>query len=212
MVDTIWLWPLALVAVLFAWPAFRDLAGRMAAGHFRAQVRSAVPDTISLVRVREPRWSNREACEAALSELAASGFAEAGTFVVHEMPELLVGLHALPGERAYAVLYDHPRSGFWAEFVTRYQDGTLASFTTLEPMDVEVPEGSVHVAAPGCTLDVLWKRMREERPEKPMLECSRAAAAADFERGYAESVARHRRQAPVAVAEAEPDEELREAA
>jgi hypothetical protein len=43
-VDSIWLWPLALVAVLFALPALRDLAARLAATRYRAQVReSALP-------------------------------------------------------------------------------------------------------------------------------------------------------------------------
>ena len=50
--DSIWLWPLALVAVLFALPALRDLAARLAAGRYRAQVREVTPDFISLVRVR----------------------------------------------------------------------------------------------------------------------------------------------------------------
>jgi hypothetical protein len=192
-VDSIWLWPLALVAVLFALPALRDLAARLAATRYRAQVRERAPDFISLVHAREPRWRNARAIAMADHELNAAGFAEAGTFLVHQMPELTVGLYALPGECVYAVLYDHPTSGFWAELVTRYHDGSLANFTTLEPMDVEVPEGSLYVAAPGYSVAELWQRMKVERPVKPMRECSRAAASKDFERGYAESVARHRR-------------------
>ena len=191
--DSIWLWPLALAALMFALPALRDLAARLAVNHYRAQVREAAPDFISLVRVREPRWRNSRAVALADRELCSAGFAEAGTYLVHQMPELNVGLYALPGECAYAVVYDHPTSGFWAELVTRYHDGSIANFTTLEPMDVEVPEGSLHVAAPELSVGELWKRMRTERPEKPMRECSRAAAAQDFERAYAESVARHKR-------------------
>lgn len=230
--DSIWLWPLALVAVLFALPALRDLATRWAASGYRAQVRETTPDFISLVRVREPRWRNRRAVALADQDLCAAGFAEAGTYVVHQMPELNVGLYALPAECAYAVIYDHPASGYWAELVTRYQDGSIVSFSTLDPMDVELPEGSMHVAAPQLTLRELWTRMRAERPAKPMVECSRATAAMDFERGYAESVARHKRDlqarldAPAPASEPipasasanartagdPPDEELREAA
>lgn len=191
--DSIWLWPLALVAVLFALPALRDLAARLAATRYRAQVRERAPDFISLVHAREPRWRNARAIALADHELNAAGFAEAGTYLVHQMPELTVGLYALPNECVYAVLYDHPTSGFWAELVTRYHDGSLANFTTLEPMDVEVPEGSLYVAAPGYSVAELWQRMKSERPVKPMRECSSATAAKDFERGYAESVARHRR-------------------
>lgn len=216
--DSIWFWPLALVAALFALPALRDLAARLAAGHYRAQVRENAPDFISLVRVRDPKWRNRRAVTLADRDLCATGFAEAGTYVVHQMPELTLGLYALPGESAYAVIYDHPRSGCWTELVTRYRDGSIASFTTLEPMDVELPEGSLHVAAPDLPVRELWARMRSERPDKPMLDCSRAEAAQDFERGYAESVARHKRStqersaATASAAGDPPDEELREAA
>ncbi len=190
--DSIWLWPLALLAVLFALPALRDLAARLAVNHYRPQVREGAPDYISLVRVREPRWRNARAIAVADYELYAAGFAEAGTYLVHQMPELTIGLYALPGECAYAVIYDHPTSGFWAELVTRYHDDSIANYTTLEPMDVEVPAGSLHVAAPELSLGELWKRMLSERPTKPMRQCSRAAAAQDFERAYAESVARHK--------------------
>lgn len=236
--DSIWLWPLALVVLLFALPALRDLGTRLAVRHYHPQVRESAPDHISLVRAHEPRWRNARAVAAADLELCAAGFAEAGTYLVHQMPELSVGLYALPGECAYAVVYDHPTSGFWAELVTRYHDGSIANFTTLEPMDVEVPPGSLHVAAPELSVGQLWKRMLAERPTKPMRECSRSSAAHDFERAYAESVARHKRaelsrvdplvgvptdtaveppvtppaEPPLVASGDPPDEELREAA
>ncbi len=192
--DSIWLWPLALVAFLFAWPALRVLAARLTADRFPSQALGAAPERISLVRVAEPRWRNAKPRESAERQLAEAGFVEAGAYSVREMAELTLALYANPAARAYAVLYDHPHSGFWAEFVTRYQDGTLANYTSLEPMHADVPEGSVHVAAPELSLAELWKRMLAERPERAMRECSRSAAASDFERGYAESVAHHRQR------------------
>jgi hypothetical protein len=81
--------------------------------------------------------------------------------------------------------------------------------TTLDPLEVDAPEGSVHVSAPSLSLAELWKRMLAERPKKAMLECVRARAAQDFERGYAESVAHHKRR--TASAAREP-EDLRQAA
>lgn len=207
--ESIWLWPLALVAVLLAWPALRPLVARLFADRMRPQALAAQPDRIYLLRVEEARWRHAESREAAERQLAAAGFADAGTYVVREMPDLTLGLHAHTGERAYAILYDHPRSGFWAEFVTRYTDATLATYTTLEPMDVDLPQGSVYVADPRLTLTQLWQRMLAERPKKPMSECSRARAAQDFERGYAESVAYHKRH--TTTAPAEPDEERKAA-
>lgn len=192
--DSIWLWPLALVAVLVAWPALRPFAARMFADRLRRPAMDEPPDHIYLLRVADADWRHEEARRLAETQLAAAGFADAGVYVVREMPELTLGLHAHAAEKAYAILYDHPHSGFWSEFVTRYEDGTLATFTTLEAAEVDVPDGSLYVAEHRLPLTALWKRMLAERPQKPMLECTRARAAQDFEKGYAESIAYHKRK------------------
>jgi hypothetical protein len=193
-VDSIWLWPLALVALLVAWPALRPLAARLFADRLRPQALTEPPDRINLLRVAEGRWRHDDARQLAETQLAMAGFAESGVYVVREMPGVTLALHTHAGEKAYAILYDHPRAGFWSEFVTRYEDATLATFTTLEPAEVDVPQGSVHVSEPQLSITLLWKRMLAERPQKPMLECARARAAQDFEKGYADSVAYHKRR------------------
>jgi hypothetical protein len=193
-VDSIWLWPLALVALLVAWPALRPFAQRLFADRVRPQALAEPPDSIFLLRVAEGRWRNDDARKLAEAQLATAGFAESGVYVVREMPDVTLGLHTHTAEKAYAILYDHPRAGFWSEFVTRYADGTFAAFTTLEPAEVDVPEGSVHVSEPKLSLPLLWKRTLAERPQKPMLDCARARAAQDFEKGYADSVAYHKRR------------------
>ena len=192
--DSIWLWPLALVALLVAWPSLRPFAARLFSDRFRPQAEGEPPDQIYLLRVAEPQWRHGDDRQLAEAQLAAAGFAESGVYIVREMPELTLGLHAHAAEKAYAILYDHPRSGFWSEFVTRYEDGTLATFTTLETAEVDVPDGSVYVAEPRLSLALLWKRMLADRPRKPMHDCTRARAAQDFEKGYAESVAYHKRR------------------
>ena len=209
--DSIWLWPLGLVAFLLAWPVLRALGVRYLGGKIRPQALSAQPDHIYLVRIAEPRWRDAQSRDAADRQLANAGFVEAGVYLVREMPELTLALYAHPAESAYAMFYDHPRSGFWAEFVTRYQDGTLATFSTLEPVDVDVPEGSLHVAAPLLSLADLWKKMLAERPSKPMLPCDRGHASQDFERGYAESMAYHKQHTPQ-LSEDESDEDMKKAA
>lgn len=212
-VDSIWLWPVALVAFLLSWPALRAIAVRVLGGKLRAQAMAEQPDRIYLVHVLHPKWRDERSRESAERQLSASGFAPAGVFMVREMPELTLALHANAAESAYAMLYDHPRSGFWAEFVTRYEDGSLADYTTLEPMEVELPAGSVHVAAPGLSLTELWKKMLAERPRKNMVACNSARAAQDFERGYAESVAYHKKHAPAVVqAQGDSAEDMKHAA
>jgi len=210
-VDSIWLWPLGLVAFLLAWPGLRALGVRYLARRVRTQAVLEPPDHISLSRMSEVRWRNAVARDAANRQVEAAGFAEAGNYVIHEMPQLVVGLYAHPGESAYAVFYDHPRSGFWVEFVSRFEDGTIASYTTLEPRDVDVPPGSSHVSAPDLRPGDLWKKMLADRPQKPLLPCSRGSAAADFEKGYAESVARHKEKTALKTPEAPAEAEKRAA-
>lgn len=197
--DSIWLWPLALVAFLLSWPAVRAVVARVAGKHYRAKALTSPPDRIYLVRATKPAWRHEQARDSSARQLANAGFENAGTFVVREMPELTLGLYANSTENAYAIVYDHPRSGFWAEFVTRYEDGSVASFSTLEPMEVDVPVGSIHVAAPELSLADLWKRMLAERPKQAMKPCTPFTAAPDFEKGYAESVAYHKQHVPHTV-------------
>lgn len=203
--DSIWLWPLGLVAFLLAWPALRVLGVRYLGGKHRPQAMAPQPDRIFLVRVAEPRWRNPQPHESADRQLSSAGFVEAGVYLVREMPELTLAMYAHPAESAYAVLYDHPRSGFWAEFVTRYDDGSIVTYSTLEPMDVDMPTGSVHVAAPELSLGDLWKKMLAERPKQAMRPCDRGRAAQDFERGYAEAVAYHKAHTPQVQESVEED-------
>lgn len=205
----VWFLPVMLLLVVLSWPAWRWVLEN--APRQRPQALGEQPERISLVRIGEPAWRHPRTCELADRQLTAAGFVDSGCHVVREMPDLTLGLYANPAERAYAVLYDHPHSEAWVEFVTRYEDGSIANYTTLEPMDVEVPEGSVHVAAPQSSVGELWKRMLAERPQRPMRECSRGAAARDFERGYAESIARHKRAATAPTPDA-PGEDVEKVA
>jgi hypothetical protein len=212
-VDSIWFWPAAVLAVIVSWPLWRGHLARLvarAAGPAPAFVEP--PERITLQLIGDPAWRHPQATQLAERQLAAAGFVECGAYVIREMRDLTLGLWAHPAERAYAMVYDHPRSGAWVEFVTRYDDDTLANYTTLEPMDVEVPEGSIHVAAPGLSAGELWQRMLAERPRRPMRACSRAAAAGDFERGYAESVAHHKRTAGAASEAPYDDEDIQKVA
>src|SRR5260221_3243624 len=206
-VDSIWLWPLGLMAFLLAWPGLRALAVRLLGDRLRTQALTEQPDRIYLVRVEEPHCRNPLPHQSADRHLPTAGFVAAGIYLVREMPELTLAMYANPAESAYAVVYDHPRSGFWAEFVTRYQDGTLATYTTPKPLDVDVPEGSLHVSAPNVPLADLWQRMLAERATKPMLPCERASAPRDFERGYAESVAYHKQLGKLEAPPPAPDDE-----
>src|SRR5256885_614494 len=62
-VDSIWLWPLGLVAFLLAWPGLRVLGVRYLSSRMKSQALVEPPDRISLSRMSEGRWRNPVAHE-----------------------------------------------------------------------------------------------------------------------------------------------------
>jgi hypothetical protein len=108
--------------------------------------------------------------------------------------EFRVTLWANEPQSAYALLYHHPVKGTWCEFVTRYTDGSVASYSTLEPVAYHLPQGSMHVSKPRLSPGELWQHMLRERPARPMLPCRVTSAVQDFEAGHERAA---RRAAPI---------------
>lgn len=196
--DSIWLWPLALVAFLLTWPAVRALTVRLTRGRFRVPAQATLPARVNLLYAAKPEWRHEQERDAAVRQLLAAGFVNAGSYRVRELPGMTLGMYAHRDENAYAVLNDHPRAGFWADLVTRYEDGRVAVFSTLEPMTANAHEGSAVVSEPHHSLADLWTRMLAERPQGTMMVCDPFRAAPDYEHGYAAAV-RWNAEHPVAV-------------
>jgi len=90
-VDSIWLWPIALMAFLLCWPVLRAIAMHILGGTLRAQALAEQPDRIYLVHVLRPQWRNAASYENAAGQLTGAGLAPAGVYMVREMPELTLG-------------------------------------------------------------------------------------------------------------------------
>jgi hypothetical protein len=152
------------------------------------------PDHIHLSS-RGPRaWSQPDAAGALATPLLENGFADAGTYAVDPLPGLLVRLLVDERNGMLGVVYEHPRVPHWAELVTRYADGRIATFTTSRPTGLSPRPGTTTVHAPGLDSGALLHRALQERPSNPTARVSAASAVKMFEDGYAEYMAWRRRE------------------
>jgi hypothetical protein len=100
----------ALVAVLVAWPALRRFAGALFSDRCGTQALGSSRTRSTCCAWPSPNWRRRTCAQARRDAARVGGFAESGVYVVREMPELTLGCTCTSAEKAYAILYDHPRS------------------------------------------------------------------------------------------------------
>jgi len=115
----------------------------------------------------------------------AEGFRRIGAFSIREMPVTLVALlHA--SERAYAVVYQHPKSGVWSDVCLYYADaGSLTVSNT--PLGGMLDQRPAHVKVYDASADErrIVEMMRGAlAPGAPLRAVSEAAFVSDFQRAY----------------------------
>lgn len=185
-------WLVVMLAALLLWPLVGRLVTLAVAALFGrsigARSLAAQPDAIHLDPAAADAFADRAAAERATAAIAALGFRDGGTFTVREMPGVVVRLLAEPGAGWYAAVMEHPQAGAWFEFVSRFEDGTAATFSTLPATGLAERPGFVSVHAPGATVEALWRRACRERPERHLRPHRPERAAADFTAAYAESI------------------------
>jgi hypothetical protein len=146
------------------------------------------PDRIQLVRATPGAWQNSSAAAALADPLLRSGFDDAGTFRVQEMPGLVVRLLANPAEGFLAAVYEHPKAGHWLDLVTRYGDRTSVTFTTHGPTGLSLRPGHPVFNMTGASANALLVRARADRPRGSMAPVSTQRAQSDFEDAYGEAI------------------------
>ena len=71
--------------------------------------------------------------------LVQAGFSDLGTYSVDKMPGVLIRILFQPQMYVSAQVCEHPRSGGWTEFATRYSDGSSDFLTTMPDQGVTPP-------------------------------------------------------------------------
>ena len=152
------------------------------------------PGQIHLQRQDRAQWTNSTAADTIARALAWKGFEDAGCYAIAELPEVHLQLFTDTNRSMLANLYEHPKTGVWFELVTRYEDGTTASFSTLPATGLNPRPGHVQVSAPGLDVSALLDRALGERPAKRQVRVRAADAAALFATGWADHMAWRKRQ------------------
>lgn len=155
-------------------------AGRAALAEVGKRALARLPGEVSLLPTKSPVWTNPEAVEQQAAPLRRDGFKDLGVYQVDEMPGVLIRMVAHPETNVAAHIYDHPKSGSWVEFVTRYTDGSTSSLSTLPPTRMERPQWFRRIQADRAfRTDQLyrqfltqreWHNIKPVRPEESIHE------------------------------------------
>lgn len=183
---------LTLVALLLVWKLFgRRLlalfllsnAGRGALKGLGKRAVEAQPDQITLEHLADPSWQDAAVGEI-ISSLWAAGFTDVGGYAVDKMPGVKVHILVKPEDCVAAHVYEHPEAGIWIELVTRYQDGTSTTLTTLPASGQNQPSWLKTIRAGHAPAGELVRQLIHDRPARAMKPVSAEQAPQDFEEGY----------------------------
>jgi hypothetical protein len=98
-----------------------------------------VPEQIQFIRAAAPQWKDEDAMQRQATPLVRAGFSDLGTYNVDKMPGALIRILFQPQTYVSAQICEHPRTGGWIEFATRYTDGSSDFLTTLPDQGITPP-------------------------------------------------------------------------
>jgi hypothetical protein len=187
-----------LVVLLIVWKVFgkritATLLVRSAAtgalNYIGAKALASQPDSISLEREEFPQWTNAAAVDELKNPLVASGFEYAGTYKVDKMPGVKLAILVKPADCVAAHIYEHPKAGTWIELVTRYQDGSCHTLTTLPATGIQSPPCVQTIRTNKAPAADLVRQFLNGRHAGEMKHVGVEDAVGEFEQGYAKSMA-----------------------
>ena len=189
-----------LLSLMMAWAAIvvlKRVAGRLAVRKAGRETLSDVgkraltriPLEVSLEKTDTPKWTHESAVEQQAAPLRKVGFADLGVYTVNTIPGVLIRMMAHPQTYVAAHIYDHPKSGSWTEFVTRYTDGSSHSLSTLPPTGMDRPDWVRKIEADKNTPnEQLYRRFLTEREWHGIKHVTPEETIHEFEENYAKLV------------------------
>lgn len=146
------------------------------------------PDQIKLSQQPGHQWKDAAAVNRLVEPLLKRGFTDLGPHSVDVMPHVTLRFLVNPAVSIYACVYEHAKAGIWLDLVSRYEDGSGATFTTVRPTGLDPNPRETVVHAPGASSDMLYGRMLVERPQRPLIRLDAAEVIRLFEAVYAEQI------------------------
>jgi len=160
-------------------------AGKQALTEVGKRALSKLPDSVRLLRVDAPAWTNAELVQQQAEPLLRSGFSDAGVYSVDRMPGVYLRILCEPQAGVVAYVYDHPHAGSWTEMVTRYQDGSTNSVTTLAPTGMRHPGWFRKIQADkAMPTNRIYERFLTLRQQQSIAAVTVEQVVADFENTY----------------------------
>lgn len=176
---------LALLLVPGLKRILKSLRTRTGSGAIGLEALDRQPDSIRLRR-RTFEWQNPAAVQNLIGPLLARSFSEVGDFSIAEIPQLKVRFLVKPANSIYACIYERAKAGIWLDLVSRYDDGSIATFTTAADPGIEHRPQDTMVYAPLLSVDMLYTRMVKERPHGNLARVDAKSVVSLFQDVYRE--------------------------
>lgn len=191
----------AFLALILAWGVIFVLkkamklvmlrkAGRLALSEVGKRAVTRLPQQASLTKTESPAWTNQFAVEQQAVPLRNEGFKDLGVYTVNTFPGVMIRMMAHPQTYVAAHIYDHPKSGSWTEFVTRYTDGSTHSLSTLPTTGMDHPEWFRKIQADkNVPADLLYRQFMTQREWHGIKAVAPEDTIREFEESYAKLAA-----------------------
>jgi hypothetical protein len=182
-----------LVALILAWGVIMILkqlvkraAGRAALAEVGKRALTRIPGQVGLLKTDSPAWTHAADVEQQAAPLRKEGFTDLGVYTASTIPGVLIRMMAHPATHVAAHIYDHPKSGSWTEFVTRYTDGSTHSLSTLPPTGMDHPDWVRKIQADKNTpTDQLYRQFLTQREWHGIKPVAPEDTIREFEENYA---------------------------
>jgi hypothetical protein len=178
-------WGVIIVLKQVAKQALLRKAGRAALSEVGKRALTRVPQQVALLKTDSPTWTHAAEVEQQAAPLRKEGLTDLGVYTVNTIPGVLIRMMAHPMTYVAAHIYDHPKSGSWTEFVTRYNDGSSHSLSTLPTTGMDHPEWFRKIQADKNTPnDQLYRQFLTQREWHGIKPVAPEDSIREFEENY----------------------------
>jgi hypothetical protein len=144
------------------------------------------PSRIRLLPRAKLDWADEEGAREQAEQLLALGFRDAGLFEIEAKEGYRIWGFVRPEGSIRAVVQELPEVGESVEVVTRYQDGSMLTFSNVaQGVPVSRPPGLDVEYLPGLDAKDLVGRMLEERADRAVVSVDVEGFAAEYEEVWA---------------------------
>jgi len=179
-----------VILVVFRKVILRSMLGQAALKQVGKRALARVPTTVSLLKTDSPVWTHAAEVEAQAAPLRKEHFTDLGAYTVSSMPGIVIRMMAHPETNVAAHVYDHPQSGTWIEFATRYTDGSSHTLSTLPPTGMNHPDWVRKIQADKSTpTDQLYRQFLTQREWHGIKTVAPSDVVREFEENYARMMA-----------------------